>query len=214
MSQPTICLWSDACFHSPYVMSVFVALKEKGLSFTLKTIDLDSGQNHQSGWAGFDITRRVPVLDVDGFLLAESSAITEYLEDTFSPPTRQRIYPVEAQLRAKAREIQAWLRSDLVALRQERSTGVIFSGQHFDPLTPRGEADAQRLIHLASSLIEPSQHNLFGEWCIADTDLALMLNRLIMHGDPVPENLVEYATVQWQRSSVQQYVALSARHSA
>lgn len=41
MSQPTITLWSDANYFSPYVMSVYVALAEKGLTFTLKAVDLD-----------------------------------------------------------------------------------------------------------------------------------------------------------------------------
>ncbi len=40
MSQPVITLWSDANFFSPYVMSVYVALAEKGLTFSLKTVDL------------------------------------------------------------------------------------------------------------------------------------------------------------------------------
>jgi glutathione S-transferase len=31
MNQPVITLWSDANFFSPYVMSVYVALAEKGL---------------------------------------------------------------------------------------------------------------------------------------------------------------------------------------
>lgn len=36
MSQSAITLWSDADFFSPYVMSVYVALQEKSLPFTLK----------------------------------------------------------------------------------------------------------------------------------------------------------------------------------
>ncbi len=43
MSKPAITLWSDAHFFSPYVLSAWVALQEKGLSFHIKTIDLDSG---------------------------------------------------------------------------------------------------------------------------------------------------------------------------
>lgn len=31
MSKPAITLWSDANFFSPYVLSVYVALQEKGL---------------------------------------------------------------------------------------------------------------------------------------------------------------------------------------
>lgn len=36
-----------------------------------------------------------------------------------------------------------------------------------------------------------------------------MLNRLVLNGDEVPAALVDYATFQWQRASVQRYVALS-----
>jgi len=49
---------------------------------------------------------------------------------------------------------------------------------------------------------------LFGSWSIADVDLALMLNRLALNGDAVPEKLAEYARRQWQRPSVQEWVSL------
>lgn len=113
MSQPVITLWSDADFFSPYVMSVYVALQEKSLPFSLKTIDLGSGEHLQAGWTGYTATRRVPLLEVDDFALSESSAITEYLDERFAPPEWERLYPHDLQKRARARQIQAWLRSDL-----------------------------------------------------------------------------------------------------
>ncbi|TNV18010.1 glutathione transferase [Buttiauxella sp. B2] len=213
MSQPTITLWSDTNFFSPYVMSVYVALKEKGLSFTLQTIDLNSGQHLQPGWKGYDLTRRVPALAVDDFLLSESSAIDEYLEERFAPPTWERIYPHDLEKRARARQIQAWLRSDLMPIREERSTDVVFAGVKKPPLTEQGQLAAQKLLTTVESLLPVGQQNLFGEWSIADTDLALMLNRLILNGDEVPERLQEYAAFQWQRASVQLFLALSAMHS-
>jgi glutathione S-transferase len=73
----------------------------------------------------------------------------------------------------------------------------------------RRPESAQKLIETASSLLAHGNPNLFGEWCIADADLALMLNRLILNGDEVPQLLVDYAAFQWQRASVQRYVALS-----
>ncbi|HHE4672515.1 glutathione S-transferase, partial [Klebsiella pneumoniae] len=84
MSQPVITLWSDADFFSPYVMSVYVALQEKSLPFTLKTVDLNRGEHLQAGWTGYAATRRVPLLEVDDFALSESSAITEYLDERFA----------------------------------------------------------------------------------------------------------------------------------
>jgi glutathione S-transferase len=62
-------------------------------------------------------------------------------------------------------------------------------------------------------LLPEGQQNLFGEWSIADTDLALMLNRLILNGDDVPERLKEYASFQWQRASVQLWLALSVKNA-
>ena len=211
MSQPVITLWSDADFFSPYVMSVYVALQEKSLPFSLKTIDLGSGEHLQAGWTGYTATRRVPLLEVDDFALSESSAITEYLDERFAPPEWERLYPHDLQKRARARQIQAWLRSDLVPIRVERSTDVVFAGVKKPALSTEGAQSAQKLIDTATSLLAHGNPNLFGEWCIADTDLALMLNRLILNGDDVPQLLVDYATFQWQRASVQRYVALSAK---
>lgn len=70
MNQPIITLWSDADFFSPYVLSAYVALAEKGLSFTLKTVDLDGGEHLKPQWQGYALTCRVPVLDIDGFALS------------------------------------------------------------------------------------------------------------------------------------------------
>lgn len=213
MSQPMITLWSDADFFSPYVMSVYVALQEKGLPFTLKTVNLDLGEHLQPGWRGYSATRRVPLLEVDGFELSESSAITEYLDEHFAPPQWERLYPHDLQKRARARQVQAWLRSDLMPIREERSTTVVFGGEKKAPLSEAGDKSAAKLFDTATALLSHGKPNLFGEWCIADSDLALMLNRLVMNGDDVPELLVDYATFQWQRSSIQRYAALSAKRA-
>ncbi|AXF58341.1 glutathione transferase [Leclercia sp. W6] len=213
MSQPAIILWSDADYFSPYVMNVYVALAEKGLPFALKTIDLSRGENRQPQWQGYGLTRRVPVLEVDGFELSESSAITEYLEECFAPPEWERIYPLDLQKRARARQIQAWLRSDLMPIREERSTDVVFAGVKKPALSETAQRTASQLMDTATSLLAHGNQNLFGEWCIADSDLALMLNRLVLNGDDVPQQLVDYASFQWQRASVQRYVALSAKRA-
>jgi len=192
-------------------MSVYVALQEKGLRFTLNTVSLDKGEHLQPGWKGYDLTRRVPLLEVDDFQLSESSAITEYLDERFAPPQWERLYPHDLQKRARARQIQAWLRSDLMPIREERSTDVVFGGVKKSPLSEAGQKSAAKLFDTAGALLAHGQQNLFGEWCIADTDLALMLNRLVLNGDDVPQALADYAEFQWQRASVVRYLALSAK---
>ncbi len=164
-------------------MSVYVALQEKSLPFSLKTVDLNRGEHLQAGWTGYTATRRVPLLEVDDFALSESSAITEYLDERFAPPEWERIYPHDLQKRARARQIQAWLRSDLVPIREERSTAVVFGGVKMPALSEAGKQSAEKLFTTAAMLLAHGGQNLFGEWSIADADLALMLNRLVLNGD-------------------------------
>lgn len=49
---------------------------------------------------------------------------------------------------------------------------------------------------------------LFASWSIVDAELAMMLQRLIQNGDAVPERLKNYALKQWQRPTVQKWLAL------
>jgi len=85
---------------------------------------------------------------------------------------------------------------------------VVFYGQQMPPLSPLAEAAARRLVSAAQVLLAGNPAYLFGEWSIADLDLAVMLNRLILNGDSVPAELVDYAQRQWQRPSVQEWVNL------
>ncbi|GLH47908.1 glutathione transferase [Pseudomonas sp. B2021] len=205
MSQGPLHLYVDSLFTSPYAMSVFVALREKGLAFETLTLDLDARQNQAADFAQRSLTQRVPTL-VDGdFALSESSAITEYLDQAY-PETS--VYPADVQQRARARQVQAWLRSDLLPIRQERSTLVVFCGQKRPPLSADAQAAATKLISAAQALLADNREYLCGQWSIADVDLAVMLNRLILNGDAVPTQLVAYAQRQWQRPSVREWVEL------
>ncbi|MES3026168.1 MAG: glutathione transferase [Pseudomonadota bacterium] len=200
-------LYVNTSFTSPYAMSCFVALTEKRLPFTLETIDLDAGQHQEPAYRDAVPSARIPALCHGDFLLSESSAIVEYLEDVFGAPAHAAVLPAAPRERAVARQVQAFLRSDLMALRNERSTQTIFYTPTAEPLSAEGQAAADKLVRFAASLV--AGPNLFGQWCIADADLALMLMRLIANGDPVPQRLKDYATQQWARASVQQWVGKS-----
>jgi glutathione S-transferase len=211
MNYPNVTLWSDACFFSPYVMSVFVALSEKGVPFSMQHVDLASQQHLEYAFGEISLTRRVPALQIDDFLLSESSAIAEYLEERFPAPEYERLYPKDREKRARAREIQAWLRSDFLPIRQQRPTEVLFADEKFPALTADAQASAQKLFDAVERRLSPGQQNLFGEWSIADTDLAVMINRLALHGDPLPDRVADYAHFQWQRASVQLWLSESSK---
>jgi glutathione S-transferase len=196
-------LYVDSQFASPYAMSAFVALKEKGLSFDVQALDLGAGATQAPSFEGVSLTRRVPTL-VDGdFALSESSAIAEYLDEVFPGPL---LFPRHPRFRARARQVQAWLRSDLGPLRQERTTEVVFYGPVSRPLSPAAFDASQKLIAVATKLLSHGGDHLFDQWSIADVDLALMLNRLILNGDEMPPRLARYAKAQWARPAVQLWV--------
>ena len=197
----------DSRFTSPWAMAVFVGLTEKGLPFTLDTLDLATGQQH-GDYAVHSLTARVPALADDAFVLTESTAITEYLDECFPAPAYPVLYPQERRARARARQIQAWIRSDLLALRLERDTETLFLGKPSAPLTPAGQAAAAKLIDVAGQLVRAPC--LFDAWSIVDLDLALMLQRLVVAGDPVPAALAAYAARQWERPSVRQWLGRHA----
>lgn len=199
MSQPYL-LYVDSQYLSPYAMSAFVTLTEKRLPFQLRGVNLESGANRQPDYAALSGVQRVPLLVAGAFRLAESSAICEYLEDCHPTPA---VYPAQAQPRAQARQLQAWLRSDLMPLREQRTTEVVFRQPAIAPLDAAGQQAAAKLVAVASGLLAHGGEHLFGDWCIADADLALMLHRLLRAGDGLPQRLADYARQQWQRPSLQ-----------
>lgn len=206
MTDEKFVLYVDSQFLSPYAMSAYVTLIEKGVSFDIKKVDLAAKDYYESDFARLSLTYRVPTLVHGSFHLSESSAISEYLDELLPAPDYPRVYPSDIQSKAMARQIQAWLRSDFMPIREERSTEVVFVKPTDKPLSKSARESAARLFTAADSLLQGEAINLFGEWCIADTDLALMLNRLVLNGDEVPENLASYAKCQWLRPSVQQWM--------
>jgi glutathione S-transferase len=196
-------LYIDANIASPYALAAFVGLLEKGLSFDIETLDLAARANRGADFSKTSITRRIPTLIHDDFALSESSAICEYLDEAF-PGTR--LYPANPRDRARARQIQAWLRSDLMPIRDERPTFVVFCGATRPALSAQAREAAETLFSAALTLLDGRTDNLFDDWSIADVDLAMMLQRLIVLGDPVPTRLIDYANLQWSRPTLQQWV--------
>jgi glutathione S-transferase len=196
-------LYVDSNFASPYALAAFVSLLEKGLTFDVKPLELFANAQREAGFASTSITRRVPTLVHDEFALSESSAICEYIEETFAGT---RLYPADLRDRARARQVQAWMRSDLMPIREERPTFVVFCGAKKPALSPQAIAATDKLFAAALQLLEGRTENLFGDWSIADVDLAMMLQRLVAHGDPVPQRLADYAKRQWRRPSVLQWI--------
>ena len=196
-------LYVDSNLASPYALVAYISLVEKGLPFDVKSLEIFANAQKESAYAAASITQRVPTLVHDHFALSESSAICEYVDESFEG---NPLYPIGLRDRARARQVQGWVRSDLMPIREERPTFVVFCGARRPALSPQALEAANKLFTAALQLLEGRTEYLFGEWSIADVDLAMMLQRLVAHGDPVPQRLVDYANHQWLRPSVQQWI--------
>lgn len=208
MSSAQFLLHVDARHMSPYAMSAYVALTEKGVPFELRHVDLRADGQRAPDYARQSLTCRVPMLSHGDFHVSESSAIAEYLDELLPAPGYRALYPGTLRERARARQVQAWLRSSLEALREARPTTAVFGAPLATPLPAAARQDGQRLCDLVEALLPAGATLLFGDWSLADTDLALMLQRLLNSGDAVPARVAAYARAQWQRPSVQAWLAL------
>ena len=86
---------SSAC-----AAKVRFALAEKGLDWTGHYVDLLKGEQFAPAYLALNPKGVVPLLVHDGFVLAESTVICEYLDEVFA---ERPIYPADPKLRAKVR---------------------------------------------------------------------------------------------------------------
>jgi glutathione S-transferase len=201
----------DRHWISPYFFSVFVALTEKRLDFDVEGIDLGAGAQRAPEYAQASVTARVPALyhrtDGGEFVLAESSAIVEYVEDTFPPPEHVAVLPTEPHDKARARQLMAWIRSDdTLPIREHRSSHTMFYERAKGLLPDTAKPAADKLVAVASRVIAKPEAYLFGAFSIADADLAFVLMRLVVNGDPVPAGVRAWAEHVWKRPSVEAFV--------
>jgi glutathione S-transferase len=206
MMSTDLTLYVDSNYDSPWAMSAFVALEEKQLPFTLKSVSLSKKETFGGGYGARN--KKVPALQRGAFWLSESMAITEYLAESFPFPKHPRLYPQNLEERAVCREVQSFLRTDFLALRQERPTTTIWFQRATKPLSADARQAADKLVAAVEPLLAHGRPTLFAQWCIADADLALMLQRLNVNGDALPSALKAYAEANWLRPSIAKWNAL------
>jgi glutathione S-transferase len=200
-------LFAESEWVSPWVFHAMVALEEKRLPYRLEVLPLPIPPDKKKKLADKAILGKVPVLVHDDVWITESLAISEYLAERFPAPQHPRIFPADLVERARARQVMSWLRTSLMALREERPTSTVFGRPTKNPLSEKAKADADELVRIAGHFITPGKTTMFDNWCVADADLTLMLMRLVHSEDPVPTHIVEYVLAQWQRSSVRKFLS-------
>jgi glutathione S-transferase len=200
-------LYAESSWMSPWVFHATVALEEKRLPYRLEVVSLPLQGSIKTALEQRAVLATIPVLAHGDVWITESLAISEYLAETFPAPDHPRLFPANLADRARARQIMSFLRTSLLALREARPTSSVFGRPNPRPLSDRARDEAAELERIALALIPDDRPAMFGSWCIADTDLALALMRLIANQDPLDRRLVNYALGQFDRKSVHRFVA-------
>jgi glutathione S-transferase len=142
----------------------------------------------------------VPALQHGDFVLTESMAIADYLEDMFP---EHRVFPADPRGRARARQIMAWVRFDLRELRFERPWWTTIYPATLPPLSATAAREAAELVEVVGRLI--SQRDL-ASWNIAHADLALTLSRIRPDDVPIPERVLAFLDATRAHPSVRAYI--------
>ena len=205
MVTGSLILYIDAHWSNTWDCAPYVALREKGIPFSTVVAMVNNSLTPPVKYQA--ITGLEPALQHGDFWVAESLAIIEYLEDAFPAPEFPRLWPEDLRARARARQVMSWTRMELITLRNERTSTLLFypRAEH-PPLGPQAAAQAAKLIAMVERLEPSPEGTLFGEWCIADVDVAFAVMRLVKTGHDVPAAVRAYAEAVWLRPSVREYV--------
>lgn len=135
---------------SNYVNVARAALLEKRLPHAL----VRRGATRDDDFLAMNPMGRIPVLEDDGFLLAETVAILEYLDDRY-PQISLR--PADAQQRARGRQIIQIVQGDVEAPARSLYPGVFMGGHNSAAAVNSARAKLDRATTALRRLMTPDQ---------------------------------------------------------
>jgi glutathione S-transferase len=179
---------------SPFARKVRLAMAEKGIECEKVLLDLAKGENRTGEYLRLNPHGRIPTLLVGGIPLYESTAIVEYLEDTYPDPP---LLPKGAIERARVRMIEETIDGYYIgALRT-----VLFNVVRLPPAerNPKAVEEARKQIawHL-EWLDRELNGRLFivnGGYSVADIAMLVAIEfqkRLEIGIDPKHRNIVDW----------------------
>ncbi len=174
---------------SSWSMRAFVALTAKEIPFEERTISLREDKDRTER-RKVSPTGRVPVLHHGTFVIPDSLAILEYLEETFTPPKYKALWPQDARQRARARWLSAAMHAGFTKLREGMSFNLCFLPQPPQP-PPEALAEAAELLALWDKALRETKEAagpfLLGEFGGADVMFAPAAVRLTSFRVPTAE---------------------------
>jgi glutathione S-transferase len=99
---------------------IILFASENGIAIDYNLVDLFSDENRSEWYTRLNPNQAVPVLEHDGFVLTESSAILKYLADLTESPA----YPKDLQARSRVNEVMDFFNTYLM---RDYVYGLVYS---------------------------------------------------------------------------------------
>ena len=186
---------------SPYAWRAQLALEHKALPYDLKVISFAAGDTRKPEFLALNPRHRVPVLVEDDFVLYESSAIVEYLDEAY-PGRGAPLFPGDAKTRAIIRRMICEVDEDFDAALDPLTTQA-FSKKP-EERDPKAIADARKALVDEMAMITRAMRGdyLAGPLSAADyalyTLLAFVWRSQIKLPDLDADSMLTPALARWK----------------
>lgn len=166
MAKPTV----YGTPRSTYVRTVRLLLEEAGADYNLKGVDIFNGENESAEYLAKNPFGKVPTLEVDGEVVYETTAITDYLDTVLAG---NKFSPSNPLLQARMRQIMAIIDSYLYSpgirtIVIQRLIVPSQGGETDEDKVKNAVAPAQTAVKAIESLTVGSPYLLGSEVSIAD----------------------------------------------
>ncbi len=164
--------------YSSWSMRPWLALRHGGIDFE-EVMHVLPEMGGKPSFGSFSPNARVPALEVDGVVIAESLAICEWAAEQSAG-----LWPKDKTARALARAAASMMHSGFARLRNDAPMNI---RRRTDAtrMTPDGLSDAARVDELWREWLARSGGPfLFGDWSIADAMYAPVITRFITYAIP------------------------------
>ncbi len=187
-------------------------LADNGIEVEMKVVDLMTGEHYKPPFSDLNPSCQVPVLEDDGFLLTECSAILKYLADKLGLET---LYPKDLQARARVNERMDWLNTQFY---REYGYSLVYPqifDHHKRPAGTQegtlawGRERAERWMGILDQKILGDNAYLCGDTCtIAD----YLGSGLVTAGEHIRVNFERFPNVQRWLASLKSRPAWAKTH--
>jgi len=156
---------------SPFSWRVWLALEYKKIPYNLKVLSFQAGDTRKPEFVAINPRHQVPTIVDDGFVLWESMAILEYLDERFA--AAPKLYPGDVRERARIRRLAREVEQYAYAQGIDRIVDELFWKGDAPPDAKVMEESKQKLAEELEGLEKEMNGDWLGGGAMTAADITL-----------------------------------------